>query len=338
MNKNLRILVFVMCICMFILSGCGEKTPADNDTNKPKTETQVNDTQGGRNIVTSGETVKNDVQNEEVKEEDKPSGIVSKEDKANILAGNITDALNVATDKGVVELKFKNTNSDEYVSSLNGKKVKMTGYISTLSPVNGKFAYLMNMPYQSCPYCVPGTSQIYNTIAIYAKENSKIEFTNDPVTVEGTLETGTFTDEFSYEYGVRIANATVKKADVSKLSQNILMYSAISEEGIVDEIYATINGIDQIVYYDYYEYYYQVSPDTLSPFDTGRITTVIGKLKGISTENYKDIISVLESARTIALSANKNLTDKNYEKNKELQPELDNVFRGFSTWMAKYEM
>ena len=51
----------------------------------------------------------------------------------------------------VTKLKFKNTNSDSYINSLDGKMVSITGYLSTLSPLDGKFAYLMNMPYQSCP-------------------------------------------------------------------------------------------------------------------------------------------------------------------------------------------
>ncbi|MBP3284236.1 MAG: hypothetical protein J6M02_01910 [Clostridia bacterium] len=248
------------------------------------------------------------------------------------------EIVSVVNEAGFVELKFKNTNSDEYIRSLNGKKVTMTGYLSVLSPINGKFAYLMNLPYQSCPYCVPGTSAIYNTLAIYAKQNEKIEFTNEPVTVEGVLEVGNFKDDFEYEYSVRIKDATVKKADVEKLSENILMYSAISQEGLIDQMNYAITMLDEIIYYDYYETYYGMSPDDLTPFDTAEIDKIISKLKSINESGYSDIIKVMENAKTLAGTANDNLAKGNYEKNKSLQPNLDKVFAGFSAWMAKYEM
>ena len=264
------------------------------------------------------------------------AGIVEKANSLKEKAEN--DIVTVVNDDGYVELKFKNTNSDEYIRSLDGKKVTMTGYLSVLSPISGKFAYLMNMPYQNCPYCVPGTSAIYNTLAIYAKNNEKIAFTNEPVTVKGTLEIGTFKDEFEYEYSVRIKDAEVEKADVAKLSENILMYSAISQEGLVDEMNNVINEIDQIIYYDYYQTYYGVSPENLVKFETVKIDKIISRLMAINATAYSDIIKVMKDAKALAITANSNLDMKDYEKNKSLQSELDNVFYGFSAWMAKYEM
>jgi len=264
------------------------------------------------------------------------SGITEKANSVKDKSAN--DIVTVVNDEGYVELKFKNTNSDEYIRSLDGKKVTMTGYLSVLSPISGKFAYLMNMPYQNCPYCVPGTSAIYNTLAIYAKNNEKIAFTNEPVTVKGTLEIGNFKDEFEYEYSVRIKDAEVEKADVAKLSENILMYSAISQEGLVDEMNIAINEIDQIIYYDYYQTYYGVSPENLVKFETVKIDKIISRLMAINTTAYSDIIKVMKDAKALAITANGNLDAGDYEKNKSLQAELDNVFYGFSAWMAKYEM
>ena len=77
----------------------------------------------------------------------------------------------VENEQDITTIKFKSTVSEREIEALNGKTVSITGYLSTLSPLNGEFAYLMNMPYQNCPYCVPGTSQITNTLAIFAKEN-----------------------------------------------------------------------------------------------------------------------------------------------------------------------
>ena len=52
----------------------------------------------------------------------------------------------------------------------------------------------------------------------------------------------------------------------------------------------------------------------------------------------RDIIKVMREAKSLAITANGNLDSGEYEKNKALQADLDNVFYGFSAWMAKYEI
>ena len=122
-------------------------------------------------VVVDEETVDNKKENKELDntegKKEEPSQSVAEE----IKTGNTVPKENK---DGITVLKFKNTNSHEAISALNGKKVSITGYLSTLSPLNGKFAYLMNMPYQNCPYCVPGTSAITNTLTIVSKDNEKI--------------------------------------------------------------------------------------------------------------------------------------------------------------------
>lgn len=296
-----KFFIVLLCCCMAICAGCKEQSEVDENLNF--------DYVGETNVDTKANSLK--------------------EDK---------EIVTVVNEEGFVELKFKNTNSDNYIRSLNGKKVTITGYLSVLSPINGKFAYLMNLPYQNCPYCVPGTSAIYNTLAIYAKDNEKISFTNDPVTVNGILEVGDFTDDFGYEYSVRIKDVELNKADTEKLSQNVLMYSAISQEGLIDDMNYAINMIDEIIYYDYYQTYYGLLPEDLELFDTKLIDTIVSKLKSINETAYSDIIQVMKDAKSLAISANDNLKRENYEGNKDLQSQLDSVFMSFSTWMAKYEI
>ena len=50
------------------------------------------------------------------------------------------------------KLSFKSTLKYDYLSELNDEKVTINGYIATSSPPNGSFIFLMNMPYQSCPF------------------------------------------------------------------------------------------------------------------------------------------------------------------------------------------
>ena len=105
-------------------------------------------------------------------------------------------------------LSFSQAQSIEEMEKLDGKEVTIIGYMSTLSPISGEFMYLMNLPYQSCPFCVPNTTQLANTMAVYAKSADGFEFTDRAIQVTGVLEFGDYTDEFGYEYNYRIKDAT----------------------------------------------------------------------------------------------------------------------------------
>ena len=83
--------------------------------------------------------------------------------------------------KEVIKLSFKDQTSITTIKKLEGKQVTITGYMAVQSPLDGSYAYLMNLPYQSCPFCVPNTTSLNNTIAVYAKSGSKIDFTDGPV-------------------------------------------------------------------------------------------------------------------------------------------------------------
>ena len=101
-------------------------------------------------------------------------------------------------ESGTTMISFSQTNTVESLKALNGKRVSIIGYMSTLSPVSGKFMYLMNLPYQSCPFCVPNTTQLSNTMAVYAKDKKGFAFTDRAIQVIGTLNFGDFTDEYGY--------------------------------------------------------------------------------------------------------------------------------------------
>ena len=66
--------------------------------------------------------------------------------------------------KAASELSFSAGNSISQLRALDGKSVTIVGYMATMSPPDGKYIYLMNLPYQSCPFCVPNTTQLANTI------------------------------------------------------------------------------------------------------------------------------------------------------------------------------
>ena len=60
-----------------------------------------------------------------------------------------------ASSGDTTKLSFKDAAGYDYLKSLDGSQVSIRGYMATSSPVDGSFMFLMNLPYQSCPFCVP---------------------------------------------------------------------------------------------------------------------------------------------------------------------------------------
>lgn len=309
----------LIIICLLCLVGC-----AQNDTkleSKQSSTALQEDNEGEEAMVSDNQETKNE---DEVKEQQSP--IINVKDEKNA-------SISKEGDNGVTVLKFKNTNSNETINALSGKQVSITGYISTLSPLNGEFAYLMNMPYQSCPFCVPGTSEISNTLAIYAGNKSKIKFTDQPVTVVGTLETGNFVDDFGYEYGVRLNNVTVNKADVDKLSASIKQYNLLAENGVVSQIYNSIMSADASVFYNYYEL---EKPEKI---EMDFINSTKATLEGYNEKGeYNQLISTMDNLIDLCSRVNTDVELGDYSKFIIYQRELQNVYYTFSVWMSEGEL
>ncbi len=308
----------LIIICLLCLVGC-----AQNDTKlePEQSPTVLQDNEGEEAMVSDNQETKNE---DEVKEQQSP--IINVKDEKNV-------SISKEDDNGVTVLKFKNTNSNETINALSGKQVSITGYISTLSPLNGEFAYLMNMPYQSCPFCVPGTSEISNTLAIYAGNKSKIKFTDQPVTVVGTLETGNFVDDFGYEYGVRLNNVTVNKADVDKLSASIKQYNLLAENGVVSQIYNSIMSADASVFYNYYEL---EKPEKI---EMDFINSTKATLEGYNEKGeYNQLISTMDNLIDLCSRVNTDVELGDYSKFISYQRELQNVYYTFSVWMSEGEL
>ncbi len=143
-----------------------------------------------------------------------------------------------------VKLSFKSASSYDYLKTLDGERVTINGYIATSSPVDGSFIFLMNLPYQSCPFCVPNTTELSNTIEVYpAKGEDFTAFTNQAIKVVGTLEVAEdkekpFTDKFGYTFNYKIVDATYTVIKAEELSSDIAMWQRIADSGVVNEIYS----------------------------------------------------------------------------------------------------
>lgn len=154
---------------------------------------------------------------------------------------NNTENKATADTSDAYRLSFKETISINKLKELDGKKVTINGYLATSSPADGTFIFLMNLPYQNCPFCVPNTSQLMNTLEVYPKENEKFEFTTQAVTVTGIMRVAedgkSFTDNFGYEFNYKVTDAEYHIMTESDMTDKMKTYQTIADSGIINELY-----------------------------------------------------------------------------------------------------
>lgn len=144
-------------------------------------------------------------------------------------------------DGTVTKLSFKSAASYDYLRTLDGKTVSINGYLATSSPADGSFIFLMNLPYQSCPFCKPNTSELSNTMEVYPKNGKKFSsFTTSAVKVTGTLKVApqnkSFTDPYGYEFNFKIVDADYTVIDANELTEDLAVWQKIADSGIITEI------------------------------------------------------------------------------------------------------
>lgn len=283
------------------------------------------------------------------------------------------DAGKVLTaEDGVTEFSFSSSVDYDTIQSLNGKRVRLVGYMATLSPISGKYMYLMNMPYQSCPFCLPNTQTLSNTMAVYAPEGKRFDFTDQAIRVTGTLETGRFLDEYSYEYNYRIADATYEIVDLSELSDSYALWYAIAGDGIV----ADVNSLFDFVFFlcqwpDYTGYYVDENGDRQEfyfyPGDVEQCLSGVGmadysmyvaegyydgllrRVRAISETELTDLEEIIKSIEPLADRALAELNSGAYtydeaadrftlNEQEALYNAFYDVFTPFSLWLARWEM
>lgn len=140
------------------------------------------------------------------------------------------------------KLSFKAASSYEDLKALDGQTISINGYMATSSPVDGGYLFLMNLPYQSCPFCVPNTSQLSNTMAVYAKEGKSFDYTGQAIKVTGKLvvaqqEDQPFTDKYGYTFNFKIVDATYSVLTDEELTADMAAWQKIADSGLMDEMY-----------------------------------------------------------------------------------------------------
>ncbi|MDY3359868.1 hypothetical protein [Clostridium celatum] len=234
----------------------------------------------------------------------------------------------------VTEIRFKDMIDVEELRKLDGTKVKITGFMAQSSPLDGSMIYLMNMPYQSCVYCLPNTNQLVNTMAVYPKEGKKIEFSDLAVEVVGEIKFEDITDEMGYSYSYRIVNAQLKEADVESLTEEAKLYTQLVDRGFVDAISNVILEANTIINYEKIG----LSTTDIDKISDDLIKTLDDTFDGLDKGKYTDILEQVESLKGLVVEINDLIEAGNYSKLSSLQGRDLDVFYAVYEWLMKPEL
>lgn len=234
-------------------------------------------------------------------------------------------------ENGIVKLSFRAAASYDELKKLNGKQVKINGYMATSSPVDGSFLFLMNLPYQSCPFCKPNTSELSNTMEVYPKKGESFGHTDQAITVTGTLEVAdeqnSFTDPYGYVFNFKIVDAEYRIIPAEELNEKMALWQKIAESGLISDLYAMYDYVNFTCAWDTYfvsSYenengetipgYYLYAADAINYLKTdgaqwnygykeGYFDELIGKIKKLSTTELSDLVKNVEDAKQLAADA-----------------------------------
>ena len=243
--------------------------------------------------------------------------------------------------ENVTKLSFKAASGYDYLKTLNGTLVTISGYMATSSPVDGSFMFLMNLPYQSCPFCVPNTSQLSNTMEIYPKKGESFSYTTQAIQVVGTLEVSEsedkpFTDMYGYEFCCKIVDATYTIIKAEDLSEDMALWQKIANTDVVNDIYKMYdyvnflcawntyfvnsytdeNGVTQPGYYlyasDAEHFIYKDGAQYNYGYKEGYFDSIVAEIEAVDKTAFADLVSNVRKAEALANKALGELENKNY--------------------------
>ena len=240
-----------------------------------------------------------------------------------------------------VKLSFKAASGYDYLKTLDGQTVTINGYMATSSPVDGSFMFLMNLPYQSCPFCVPNTSQLSNTLEIYPKKGESFSYTSQAIRVVGKLEVAEnenepFTDKYGYEFNFKIADATYTIVKAEELGEDIALWQKIANTDVVNDIYkmydyvnflcawntyyvnnyTDANGVMQPGYFlyasDAENFIYKDGAQYNYGYKEGYFDSIIAKIESVDKTAFADLVANIRKAEALANDALAELENKSY--------------------------
>lgn len=239
------------------------------------------------------------------------------------------------------KLSFKAATSYEDLKELDGQPVIINGYMATSSPVDGGYIFLMNLPYQSCPFCVPNTSELSNTMAVYAPEGESFAYTTQAIKVTGTLvvaakEDQPFTDKYGYEFNFKIVDASYTILKSEELSETMALWQKIADSDVISKLYAMYDYVNFVCAWNTYYVnsfvnekgetipgYYLYPVDALNyltkdgaqwnyGYKDGYFDSLKAAVRAVDPTAFEPLVANIEKAEALAHKAIAELEAENY--------------------------
>lgn len=284
-----------------------------------------------------------------------------------LLVMGMTACASKETETEAVKLSFKSATSYAELKKLDGQTVAINGYMATSSPVDGGYLFLMNLPYQSCPFCVPNTSQLSNTMAVYAREGKSFDYTGQAIKVTGKLvvaedESKPFTDKYGYEFSFKIVDATYTVLTDAELTADMAAWQKIADSGLMDEMYRMYDYLNFVCKWNTYfvnsytnskgevvKGYYLWPADALRylradgseaysgytgqfhyGYRDGYFTELVSKIEALGMEEATVLVDNVRAAEQLAHKAVKELEDGNYTYEEKYVEKFDTTDKVYS--------
>lgn len=218
-------------------------------------------------------------------------------------------------------ISFKAALDYDYLKTLDGTPVTINGYMATnSSPIDGLYIYLMNLPYQSCPYCIPNTNELANTMTVYAPAGEKFDYTDKAIKVTGILDVSDskdqyFTDYYGYEFNFKIVDAVYEIMD-----DEVSPFNEIAESGVYDELSKMYDYLHFVTHWYDYTASFESGKDYLWPGNAyeliitdgyqynygikeGYFDGIRAKIRSISETEFDSIIALVDEAEALSNDA-----------------------------------
>lgn len=237
----------------------------------------------------------------------------------------------LSTIDGVTQLSFADTVSIDQIKKLDGKTVSIVGFMSQTSPLDGSYFYLMNMPYQTCPFCLPNTNTLANTIAVYAPQGQSFRFQDIPLKVTGQIKVEDITDDIGYSYSYRIVDAKVERAEVSGLGREIRVYTELVDKGFANDFTSVIEDVYVAINHEEFE----MEVEEVEAIDLSGTTQLKAMFDGLNPADYQDIIDVVERLEDLINRVNTAIESEDWETLYSLGEEAEAIYFDFRMWLIK---
>lgn len=227
-----------------------------------------------------------------------------------------------------INISFADSLDIKTLKDYEGKQINVTGFIAVTSPVDGSIAYVMNMPFQSCAYCVPNSDQLVNTIAVYPKKGDKLPYYETAITVSGKLVFKPVTDASGYSYNYYLENAVIDEYQVSDGEDNLISsYNQLINNGfaaLADKLLADI----------YYVVNYKemgIKPYTIDTTPINEMKTMLEDMNEEYTESANNVVQVLE---TLISNINEAVDKNNMDQLAKYIDDGQNAYNLFYEWLT----